>query len=462
MNTIRLLVSSLIFASALPISSRAQPAAAPAAPAPQAPAAPLNAPQFAALSAMSATLASFNQALTSARDALATASLTLPANPEDIRAKADAIAKADLALANVRASAVSQLQSGANRLSAAQIQNLITPAGRGGRGGAPAPLPPTVSPGAVVEKLATLPRETYTVGMPFTEGATSAPNGDVYFVEQNSSKIMKWSVADKALSVFMHPAGYANGMSFDYKGNLIVCADERNELWSVSLTETETIPYPAPLNPAVGDPDRPATLTRPKVTLLMNGSYNGKLLGGPNDVWCAPNGDIYFTDPHYGRSWWNPANRPTEQDQRTVYFLSADRKTFKRAVPDFNNVSGVAGMPNGIIGTKDGKTLYVANINGGETYGYDIQPDGSLTNKRVVCHSGSDGMTLDDQGNLYMSSGGVSVYSTKTGQLIGVIPVPEGPANVAFGGPDHKTLYITARTGFYSIPTNVRGENPGK
>ena len=356
---------------------------------------PLNAPQFAAVSAMNAALAPLNQALTVARDALTAASLTLPTNAQDISAKADAVARADLAVANARAAAIATLQSSANRLNAGQVQNLITPAGRGGRGGAPAPLPPTVAPGAVVEKLATLPRESYTVGMPFTEGATSAPNGDVYFVEQNSSKIMKWSVADKTLSVFMHPAGYANGMSFDYKGNLIVCADERNELWSVSLTEKETIPYPAPLNPAVGDPDRPATLTRPKVTVLMDGKYNGKLLGGPNDVWCAPNGDLYFSDPYYARSWWNPSNRPSEQDQRTIYFLSADRKTFRRAVADFNNVAGVAGTPNGIIGTRDGKTLYVANITGGETYGYDIQPDGSLTNKRVVCHSGSDGMTLD-------------------------------------------------------------------
>jgi gluconolactonase len=455
MNTPRILILGLLSASAWTTASLAQAPAAPA------PATPLSAPQFAAVSAMNATLAPLTQALTAAQGALVTASLSLPANADDIRAKAEAVARADLAIATARASAMAPLQSSANRLSAAQIQALNAPGGRGGRGGgATVGLPPTVAPGAVVEKLATLPRESYTVGMPFTEGATSAPNGDVYFVEQNSSKIMKWSVADKALSVFMHPSGYANGMSFDYKGNLIVCADERNELWSVSMTEMETIPFPAPLNPAVGDPDRPATLTRPKVTVLVDGKFNGKLLGGPNDVWCAPNGDIYFSDPYYARSWWTPG-RVSEND-RTVYFLSADRKTFRRAVPDFNNVAGVAGTPNGIIGTRDGKTLFVANINGGETYGYDIQPDGSLTNKRIVCYSGSDGMTLDNQGNLYMSSGGVSVYSTKTGQLIGVIPVPEGPANVAFGGPDHSTLYITARTGFYSIPTLVKGENPGK
>ncbi len=463
MNTTRLLVTCLTLASVWAIPASAQPAATPAA----APAfvAPLNAPQFAAVSAMNAALAPLNQALTAAQGALVTASLTLPANAQDISAKAEAVAKADLAIANARASAMAPLQGGANRLNAAQVQNLIQPTGRGGRGGnAGVGLPPTIAPGSVVEKLATLPRETYTVGMPFTEGATSAPNGDVYFVEQNSSKIMKWSVADKTLSVFMHPSGYANGMSFDYKGNLIATADERNAIWSISLTEKETIPYPIPLNPAVGvglETDHPPTLTRPKVTVLVEGHYDGKLLGGPNDVWCAPNGDIYFTDPYYARQWWAPG-RGREQDMLTVYYLSADRKTLKRAVPDFNNVAGVAGTPNGIIGTRDGKTLFVANITGGETYGYDIQPDGSLTNKRVVCAGGSDGMTLDNQGNLYMSSGGVSVWSTKTGQLIGVIPVPEGPANVAFGGPDHSTLYITARTGFYSIPTLVKGENPGK
>src|SRR4051794_9980857 len=73
-------------------------------------------------------------------------------------------------------------------------------------------LPPTIASDAVVTKIATLPTESYTVGSPFTEGTVRAPNGDVYFVDQNSNKIMKWSVADKKLSVFMHPAGYANGM----------------------------------------------------------------------------------------------------------------------------------------------------------------------------------------------------------------------------------------------------------
>lgn len=327
-------------------------------------------------------------------------------------------------------------------------------------------LPPTISADAKVEKLATLPTESYTVsGRPFTEGTTTAPNGDVYFVEQNSNKIMRWSVADKKLSVFMHPAGYANGMSFDAHGNLIACADERNELWSISLTKTETIPYPEALNPAVGEKPAAATLTRPAVTVIMDGKYNGKLLGGPNDIWIRPDGGIYFTDPYYARSWWTPG-RKQEQELKTVYFLSPDHKKVTRVLADFNSSKGVAGTPNGIVGTPDGKTLYVADISGNETWGFDVQADGSLTNKRLVCEFGSDGMTLDDQGNLYMSANarppGVTVVSTKTGKQIGFIPVPEQPANMCFGGADRKTLYMTARVGFYAIETNVKGASKVK
>jgi len=327
-------------------------------------------------------------------------------------------------------------------------------------------LPPTISSDAKVEKLATLPTESYTVsGHPFTEGTTCAPNGDVFFIEQNSNKIMRWSVAEKKLSVFMHPAGYANGMSFDAKGNLIACADERNELWEISLTKTETIPYPPPLNPAVGEKPTSEKITLPAHTVIMDGHYEGKLLGGPNDLWIRPDGGIYFTDPFYARQWWTPG-RKQEQELKTVYFLSPDRKKLMRVLADFNSTKGVPGTPNGIIGTPDGKTLYVSDISGGETWSFDVQPDGSLTNKKLICSFGSDGMTLDDQGNLYLSANarppGVTVVSTKSGQQIGFIPVPEQPANICFGGKDHQTLYLTARVGFYSIPTNVKGAGPVK
>jgi len=327
-------------------------------------------------------------------------------------------------------------------------------------------LPPTISSDAKVEKLASLPAESYTVsGRPFTEGTTCAPNGDVFFVEQNSNKIMRWNVAEKKLSVFMHPAGYSNGMLFDAKGDLIACADERNELWAISITKTETVPYPEPLNPAVGEKPTGEKVTLPAHTVIMDGHYKGKLLGGPNDLWIRPDGGIYLTDPFYARQWWTPG-RKQEQELKTVYFLSGDHQRLTRVLADFNSTQGVAGTPNGIIGTPDGKTLYVSDITGGETWSFDVQPDGSLTNKRLICSVGSDGMTLDDQGNLYLSANarppGVTVVSTRSGQQIGFIPVPEQPANMCFGGRDHKTLYVAARTGFYSVLTNVKGASPVK
>jgi gluconolactonase len=162
---------------------------------------------------------------------------------------------------------------------------------------------------------------------------------------------------------------------------------------------------------------------------------------------------MYITDPFYARSWWDYKKRP--QDNEAVYYLSPDRKTFKRVITDFVK-------PNGIIGTPDGKTLFVADIQGHKTFGYDIQPDGSLTNKRLAATAGSDGMTIDAEGNLYLTgNGGVRVFG-KDAKLIELIPVPETPANVCFGGKDKQTLFICARKGFYSIRIKYKGANPAK
>lgn len=328
-------------------------------------------------------------------------------------------------------------------------------------------LPATVATDALVTKLAG--------DFGFTEGATTAPNGDVYFVDQNNNKILKWDVTASKLSTFLEPSGRANGQYFDGKGNLISCADERNELWSIAPNGTHTV-------------------------LISALGYQGKPLDGPNDVWVRPDGGIYVTDPMYARTWWDPAVTRPSQSVRSVYYLDPGHKTLTR-VADFT-------MPNGIVGTPDGKTLYVSDINARQILAFDIQPDGGLTNKRLICNFGSDGMTIDDRGNLYLSANlgggrggrgargaapapapadgaapapapapapvaaapaapagpttGVTVVEIKSGKVIGFIPVPEQPANLAFGGKDRSTLYITARTGFYSIPTKVKGANPAK
>ena len=112
--------------------------------------------------------------------------------------------------------------------------------------------------------------------------------------------------------------------------------------------------------------------------------------------------------------------------------------------------------PNGLIGTRDGKTLYVADHGGKKTFVYTINKDGTLSNKKLFAPEGSDGMTIDNQGNVYLATNAVAVYD-KEGRKIETIEVPEGPANVTFGGKDKQTLFITARTSLYAIRMRVKG-----
>jgi gluconolactonase len=274
-----------------------------------------------------------------------------------------------------------------------------------------------VAPGAKLEKLAG--------DFQFTEGPTCDTSGNVFFTDQPNDRIMKWSV-DGKLSTFLQPAGRANGMYFDAKGNLIACADEKNELWSVM-------------------PDK-------KVTVLVK-DYQGKYLNGPNDVWVAPDGGMYITDPFYKRPWWD--HNTMAQDGEQVYYLSSGSKKLVRVTNDYKK-------PNGITGTPAGKKLFVADIGADRTYAFDIQPNGSLTNKTLFCAKGSDGMTIDEKGDLYLSGHGVTVFD-KTGRQIEHIDVPEPwSANVSFGGKDHQTLFITASKSLYSIRLTVKGANPAK
>jgi gluconolactonase len=274
-----------------------------------------------------------------------------------------------------------------------------------------------IAPGAKLEKLAG--------DFLFTEGPTCDQAGNVFFVDQPNNRIMEWSV-DGKLSTFMQPSGYANGMMFDANRNLIACADEHNELWSIA-------------------PDK-------KATVLIK-DFQGKYLNGPNDVWVAPNGAMYITDPFYKRTWWDHNTMALTNEE--VFYLSPDRKTLTRVTDDLKK-------PNGITGTPDGKTLFVADIKADQTWRYDILPDGSLTNKTLFCAKGSDGMTIDEEGDIYICGHGVTVFD-KTGKQIEHIDVQEPwTANVSFGGKDHKTLFITASKSLYSIQLRVKGANPAK
>ena len=174
---------------------------------------------------------------------------------------------------------------------------------------------------------------------------------------------------------------------------------------------------------------------------------SGKLLNAPNDVWVRTDGGLYFTDPFYKRDYWKRG--PKEQDKQAVYYLSPEGK--------LSRVDGDYRQPNGIIGTPDGKTLYVADIGANKTYRYDIESDGALNNRKEFCAQGSDGMTIDEAGNIYLTGRGVAVYD-KSGRKVAQIDVPEGwTANVCFGGKDMKTLFITASKGLYAVKMNVKG-----
>ncbi len=171
-------------------------------------------------------------------------------------------------------------------------------------------------------------------------------------------------------------------------------------------------------------------------------------MNGPNDLWITPQGGIYFTDPYYHRNYWEEGHAE-EQDVRGVYYLSPEGRLI-RVIDDYK-------QPNGIVGTPDGKTLYVADINDRKIWRYDIQPDGTLANKHLFAPNGSDGMTIDNQGNVYLTMGKIWVYSPQ-GELIEEIEVPENPSNVCFGGKRRDVLFITARTSVYSLKMRVRGE----
>ena len=270
-----------------------------------------------------------------------------------------------------------------------------------------------IAPGAKVEKLAG--------DFKFTEGPAVDTAGNVFFTDQPNDRIMKWSV-DGKLTTFLQPSGRSNGLYLDLKGNLLACADENNQLWSI--------------NPAG------------KATVLVR-DYQGKLLNGPNDLWVAPDDGIYFTDPLYPRPYWK-RSAEMQQDGQHVYYLSPERKKLICVLDDLE-------QPNGIIGTPDGKTLYVADIRAGKTYIYTIRKDGTLGDKKLFCGLGSDGMTIDEEGNVYLTGKGVTVFD-RNGKQVAHIDVDESwTANVCFGGADRHTLYITASRGFYSIRMRVKG-----
>ncbi len=255
----------------------------------------------------------------------------------------------------------------------------------------------------------------------FTEGPAVDKSGDIYFTDQPNNKIWKYSTKGQ-LTLFKDAAGRANGLYFNHQGQLLACADEKNEIWSISKDG--------------------------EVTVLLS-AVDGKKLNGPNDLWADKKGGIYFTDPFYLRDYWT-RTKPESAGQK-VYYLPPGKG--KKPVVVADDVT----KPNGIVGSADGRYLYVADIERNKTYRYSIESDGKLSRQTALIDQGSDGMTLDHQGNIYLTGKGVFIYSP-TGLLIGHIEVNEPwTSNVCFGGKDRSDLFITASTAIYRIPMRTKG-----
>lgn len=269
---------------------------------------------------------------------------------------------------------------------------------------------------ASAQPLVVGPVEVVAEGFQFTEGPVWLPAGEILFSDIPADTIYN---GDK--TVFRKPSGKSNGLTLDPQGRLIVC-----EHWNRRIARTE----------------KDASIT------VLADNYQGKKLNSPNDLVVRADGTVFFTDPPYGLE-----DREAELPFAGVYAIAPDGK-LKLLVDDFDR-------PNGLAFSPDEKTLYVADTSVSQVRAFDVAPDGSLSNDRVFCAvERPDGMRVDVRGYVWITAkDGVRVYNPK-GEHMGTIEFPQQPSNCAFGDPDSKTLYVTARTGVYKVRCAVAGIRP--
>ena len=259
----------------------------------------------------------------------------------------------------------------------------------------------------------------------FTEGPAWHPDGYLLFSDIPNNRVMRLNV-DGELSEWLNPSGGANGLICDAAGNVYACQGEERCVAVFRTGEDGT----------------------GELQTVLAAEFDGKPFNKPNDIALDFQGGAYFTDPNYRQE---ELSQPVEG----VYYASA--------AGDVSRVVDDLPRPNGVLVTADGKTLYVANINERKIMRYEITAAGEISAGEVLFSgdeeldgNGPDGMSLDEYGNLYATYKSLVVVAPD-GELIGRVPVPEKPANCAFGGENNQTLYVTARTSLYQIPMHVEG-----
>ena len=251
-----------------------------------------------------------------------------------------------------------------------------------------------------------------TDGFEFAEGP--AYNSEyLFFSDIGANTIYKWSEED-GISAFNSNSGGANGLYFDNTGNLYACEGAAKQVVIYEITGQKQI---------------------------LASEFNGVPLNEPNDLWIAQNGNVYFSDPVYTGT--------LTQDGEHVYCVSSSNGEISRVADDLIR-------PNGIVGNDEGTVLYITDHGAGKTYRYTIEFNGSLSNKELFVSVGADGLTIDNEGNVYLASNDILVYNS-TGELIETINVPGTLTNLCFGGVEGKTLFITTHDALYSLDMNVQG-----
>ena len=291
----------------------------------------------------------------------------------------------------------------------------------------------------------------------WTEGPVWTHSQSLMFAEIPANNIIQWIPGQKA-SVFLHPSGYkgsapftgpepgSNGMTVDSQWRLTVAGHAQRDVWRMEKL----------------DPKSPIT--------ILADTFEGKPLNSPNDLVYKSDGSLYFTDPPYGLATQSDKDPEKKLAVNGVYRIPGARGQRAGAAPDRAHLQLLIKdlpRPNGIAFSPDEKVLYVSNSGPPKWMRYSVQPDGSVTDGKVLFDpsgekgmGGPDGIKVDHQGNLWGSGpGGVWILSPG-GKHLGTIPAPERVGNLAWGDEDGKTLYIVASTSVYRIRTKVGGAKP--